>query len=189
MARLELRGVRKRYGALEVIPPLDLDVPDASFVALVGPSGCGKSTLLRMIAGLEDLDGGHVLIDGREVDHVSPKGRNVAMVFQNYALYPHMTVAQNMAFSLRLSGIAKAEREAAVGRAAGILGLDGLLDRYPGQLSGGSASAWPWGARSFAIRPSFSSTSRCRTSMLRFASRCGRKSRRCTPSFARRQST
>ena len=137
MANVVLRDVRKSYGAVEVIHGIDLDIPDGEFVVLVGPSGCGKSTLLRMIAGLENITGGEIRIGSRVVNNVPPKERDIAMVFQNYALYPHMTVADNMAFSLKLRGAPKSEIESRVSRAAEILGLKPLLERYPRQLSGG----------------------------------------------------
>jgi len=129
--------VRKAYGATQVIHGVDIDIDDGEFVILVGPSGCGKSTLLRMIAGLENISGGEIRIGPRVVNDVPPKERDIAMVFQNYALYPHMTVADNMAFSMKLRKAPKAEIDERVGKAAGILGLDKLLDRYPRQLSGG----------------------------------------------------
>jgi len=134
---LSMRGVRKCYGAVEVLHGVDLDVAPGEFVALIGPSGCGKSTLLRMIAGLETVTAGTLWLNGEVVNERPPKDRDIAMVFQNYALYPHMTVAQNMGFSLRLKRAKKKEFDAAVKKAADILGLEALLDRYPGQLSGG----------------------------------------------------
>ncbi len=137
MASVEIRGVRKSFGSNEVIHGVDVRIDDGAFVVLVGPSGCGKSTLLRMIAGLEEISGGTIAIGGRVVNRVPPKERDIAMVFQNYALYPHMKVFDNMAFSLKL---AKQGREAIrdrVQRAAEILGLTELLDRDPRQLSGG----------------------------------------------------
>jgi multiple sugar transport system ATP-binding protein len=137
MATVEARGVRKSFGATEVIHGIDVGVGDQEFAVLVGPSGCGKSTLLRMIAGLEEITAGEVLIDGVVVNRVPPKERDVAMVFQNYALYPHMTVFQNMAFSLKLRHIDKPTIEERVGRTANILGLGDMLERYPRQLSGG----------------------------------------------------
>jgi multiple sugar transport system ATP-binding protein len=137
MAAVEITGVKKSFGRVETIRGVSVDVPAGAFVVLVGPSGCGKSTLLRMIAGLEDIDEGTISIDGEEINEVEPKHRNIAMVFQNYALYPHMTVAQNMGFSLRLAGRPKAEIRRAVADAAAILGLSELLERYPRQLSGG----------------------------------------------------
>jgi multiple sugar transport system ATP-binding protein len=137
MANVTIRGAVKRYGALEVLRDVSVSIGDGEFVVLVGPSGCGKSTLLRMIAGLEDISGGEIEIGGRVVNDLEPKERDIAMVFQSYALYPHMTVAQNMAFSLKLKGMSGQNVAAAVQRAAGILGLENLLDRYPKQLSGG----------------------------------------------------
>lgn len=137
MASVSLRSVRKAFGATQVVHGVDIDIGDGEFVVLVGPSGCGKSTLLRMIAGLENITSGEIRIGDRIVNNVPPKARDVAMVFQNYALYPHMTVADNMGFSLRLRGAAKREIEARVNRAAEILGLARLLARYPRQLSGG----------------------------------------------------
>jgi multiple sugar transport system ATP-binding protein len=137
MANVELRAVRKAYGTASVIHGVSVDINDSEFVILVGPSGCGKSTLLRMIAGLENITGGEIRIGGRVVNDVPPKERDIAMVFQNYALYPHMTVAENMAFSLKLKKAPREEREARVKRAAEILSLINLLDRYPRQLSGG----------------------------------------------------
>ena len=137
MARVEIDRVVKRYGAVEVVHGVSTALEDGEFVVLVGPSGCGKSTLLRMVAGLETISDGNIVIDGEVVNDVAPKERNIAMVFQNYALYPHMTVAENMAFSLKLSRVPKPEMRVKVEQAAGILGLDKLLDRYPGQLSGG----------------------------------------------------
>ncbi|MCR5858628.1 sn-glycerol-3-phosphate ABC transporter ATP-binding protein UgpC [Mesorhizobium sp. J428] len=132
-----MRNVYKSFGSVEILHGVSVDIDDGEFVTLVGPSGCGKSTLLRMIAGLEGISGGEIAIGGRVVNHVAPKERDIAMVFQNYALYPHMTVGENMAFSLMLKNAPKAEREERVRRAAEILGLTPLLDRYPRQLSGG----------------------------------------------------
>jgi len=137
MASVAIRDVRKAFGAAQVIHGVDIAIDDGEFVVLVGPSGCGKSTLLRMIAGLENITGGEIRIGERVVNHVPPKERDIAMVFQNYALYPHMTVADNMSFSLRLRGAAKAEIDARVKSAADILGLGDLLGRFPRQLSGG----------------------------------------------------
>ena len=137
MASVSIRKVRKAFGPTQILHGIDVEIEDGEFVILVGPSGCGKSTLLRMIAGLENITGGEIAIGTRVVNHVAPKERDIAMVFQNYALYPHMTVRENMAFSMRIARAPKAVMDAAVQRAAGILGLDQLLDRYPRQLSGG----------------------------------------------------
>lgn len=137
MSGVSLREVRKSYSAVNVIPGASAEIADGEFVALVGPSGCGKSTLLRMIAGLESISGGQIAIGGRVVNEVLPKDRNIAMVFQNYALYPHKTVAENIAFSLKLKGVAKGDIQSKVEKAADILHLSKLLDRYPRQLSGG----------------------------------------------------
>ncbi len=137
MASVDIEGVTKAYGAQQVLHGVSVDIPDGSFVVLVGPSGCGKSTLLRMIAGLEPISGGTIRIGGTVVNDLPPKARDISMVFQNYALYPHMTVAENMAFSLTLAGASKADKVKAVARAADILGLTPLLGRYPRQLSGG----------------------------------------------------
>jgi len=137
LATVEVRGVHKQFGAVEVLHGVDVGIADGEFVILVGPSGCGKSTLLRMVAGLEEVSAGDILIGDRVVNDVPAKDRDIAMVFQNYALYPHMTVAQNMGFSLKLRGAPKAEITSRVARAAGILGLTELIDRYPRQLSGG----------------------------------------------------
>jgi multiple sugar transport system ATP-binding protein len=137
MAEVTLRQVVKQYGAYVAVRGVDLEIEPESFVALVGPSGCGKSTTLRMIAGLEDISDGEITIGGRVVNDLAPKDRDIAMVFQNYALYPHMTVSNNMAFALRQKRVDKAEIESRVSRAATILELTPLLDRYPRQLSGG----------------------------------------------------
>jgi len=137
MASVHIRNVHKHFGTTHVIRGVDVDIADGEFAVLVGPSGCGKSTLLRMIAGLEEISGGEIEIGGRVVNSMQPKERDIAMVFQNYALYPHMKVRDNMAFSLMLAKRPKSEVDARVEKAAGILGLAELLDRYPRQLSGG----------------------------------------------------
>ena len=137
MSGLTIKNVRKSYGAVNIIHGVDVEISDGEFVILVGPSGCGKSTLLRMIAGLEDITGGQISIGGRVVNDLPPKDRDIAMVFQNYALYPQMTVAQNMGFALQLAGAKRAEIDEKVGEAAKILGLQPLLERKPAQLSGG----------------------------------------------------
>src|SRR5262249_34132219 len=138
MAQIVLDHVSKVYpGGVNGVADLSLEIGDGEFMVLVGPSGCGKSTALRTIAGLEEITGGTVSIGGRVVNNVPPKDRDIAMVFQNYALYPHMTVQQNMAFSLKLAKAPKDEIERRVSRAAGILGLKQFLERYPRQLSGG----------------------------------------------------
>jgi multiple sugar transport system ATP-binding protein len=137
MASVGIRDVKKAFGTTQVIHGVDISINDGEFVVLVGPSGCGKSTLLRMIAGLENITGGEIRIGERVVNNVPPKERDIAMVFQNYALYPHMTVAANMGFSLKLRGAAKTEIDSRVNRAADILGLKPLLERFPRQLSGG----------------------------------------------------
>ncbi len=137
MASVTIEQVRKQYGAVPVIHGVSMDIEDGEFVTLVGPSGCGKSTLLRMLAGLEDISAGEIRIGGRLVNDVAPKERDIAMVFQSYALYPHMTVAENMGFALKLKGEGKVAIEKRVREAADILALGPLLDRLPKQLSGG----------------------------------------------------
>ncbi|SDH71749.1 ABC transporter ATP-binding protein [Alloyangia pacifica] len=137
MAEVKIDNVIKRYGALQVMHGVSVDIEDGEFVVLVGPSGCGKSTLLRMLAGLEQISGGTVSIGGRVVNDVPPKERDIAMVFQSYALYPHKTVGENMGFPLKMAKRPQAEIDDKVGRAAAILDLDRYLDRYPKQLSGG----------------------------------------------------
>jgi multiple sugar transport system ATP-binding protein len=137
MASVRIQDVRKSFGGLEVLHGVTIPIEDGEFVVLVGPSGCGKSTLLRMLAGLENITSGTIAIGDRVVNNVHPKERDVAMVFQNYALYPHMTVAQNMGFSLKLRGETQAKISERVNKAADILGLRPLLERYPRQLSGG----------------------------------------------------
>ena len=137
MASVTIAHVKKRFGATDILHGVDIAIADGSFTVLVGPSGCGKSTLLRMIAGLEQITEGEVRIGAQRVNELPPKQRDIAMVFQNYALYPHMTVRQNMAFALMLAKLDEATIEAKVARAADILGLGDLLQRYPRQLSGG----------------------------------------------------
>ena len=137
MASVTISAVRKNFGQTPILHGVDIDIPDGSFTVLVGPSGCGKSTLLRMIAGLEQINAGEIRIGERRVNDLPPKARDIAMVFQNYALYPHMTVRENMAFSLALAKQDKSTIETKVARAADILALGALLDRYPRQLSGG----------------------------------------------------
>ncbi|NTF45128.1 ABC transporter ATP-binding protein [Rhizobium rhizogenes] len=134
---MKLTGVRKSFGGLEVIHGIDLDVPEGAFVVFVGPSGCGKSTLLRMIAGLEEVTDGEIAIKGRDVTDLDPSERGIAMVFQSYALYPHMSVRDNLGFGLKMARTDAGEIEQRVGSAAAILKIDHLLDRRPGQLSGG----------------------------------------------------
>jgi multiple sugar transport system ATP-binding protein len=137
MASVSIQSVKKHFGAVDILHGVDIEIADGSFTVLVGPSGCGKSTLLRMIAGLEEISSGEIRIADKRVNDLPPKQRDIAMVFQNYALYPHMTVGRNMAFSLMLAKMATSEIDAKVARAAEILALTPLLERYPRQLSGG----------------------------------------------------
>ena len=137
MASVEIHNVQKSYGTLKALHDVSIQIDDGEFVTLVGPSGCGKSTLLRMLAGLEEISGGTIRIADTVVNELPPKDRDIAMVFQNYALYPHMTVAENMGFALKLKNTDKREIQGKVERAARILNLDKLLERYPRQLSGG----------------------------------------------------
>jgi multiple sugar transport system ATP-binding protein len=137
MTEIRLEKLTKRFGSVPVIHGIDLVIAEGEFAVLVGPSGCGKTTALRMIAGLEDFSEGSIRFDGKAVEHLAPKDRDIAMVFQSYALYPHMTVRGNLAFSLKMKGVPRAERERLVQRAATMLGIEPLLDRKPRQLSGG----------------------------------------------------
>ena len=137
MATVVIDKVEKSFGAVKILHGVSVDIKDGEFVVLVGPSGCGKSTLLRIVAGLETMSGGVISIDGRRVNELEPKDRDIAMVFQNYALYPQMTIEQNMGFALELAGVSKEKRTEQVLEAAKILGLDQLMQRYPRQLSGG----------------------------------------------------
>jgi multiple sugar transport system ATP-binding protein len=137
MGKIQLTKVRKSFGEVDVIPGIDLTIEDGEFVVFVGPSGCGKSTLLRLIAGLEDTTSGVIDIDGKDATNLPPAKRGLAMVFQSYALYPHMTVRKNIAFPLKMAGMDQAEQDKRVARAASVLNLSSYLDRRPGQLSGG----------------------------------------------------
>ncbi|HET6224507.1 MAG TPA: sn-glycerol-3-phosphate ABC transporter ATP-binding protein UgpC [Dongiaceae bacterium] len=137
MANIAIRDLRKSYGRREIVHGLDLDIANGEFVVVLGPSGCGKSTLLRMIAGLEEITSGEIAIDGRVVNRLEPRERGCAMVFQNFALYPHMTVADNIGYALKVAGVPRAERVARVAKVADTLGLTEFLDRKPAALSGG----------------------------------------------------
>lgn len=137
MARVQLKNVEKTFNKNKVLKGINVEVPDGSFMVMVGPSGCGKSTALRCIAGLEEVTGGSIFIGDEDVTSKEPKDRNIAMVFQNYALYPHMNVFDNITYGLKVRGIPADERKRRAEDAAKLLGLDGLLDRMPKQLSGG----------------------------------------------------
>ena len=178
MAQVSLNTVEKAYGKAKVMHGVSFDVADGEFVALVGPSGCGKSTLLRMIAGLEEISGGTISIAGRVVNDVEPKDRDIAMVFQNYALYPHMTVRDNMGFSMKLRNASKAETDARVAEAAAdSRPVRPISTACRSSSPAASGSASPWAAPSCANPRSSCSTNRCRTSTRHCACRCGRKSR------------
>ena len=137
MASVSFHNIEKAFGSTKVIHGISFEIQDGEFMVLVGPSGCGKSTLLRMLAGLEEISGGTIAIDGRPVNDVDSKDRDIAMVFQNYALYPNKTVAENMGFALKLRGVSGAERRKKVEEAAKVLDLTEFLDRKPAKLSGG----------------------------------------------------
>ena len=186
MADVKIRDLRKSFGPVEILHGVSIDIDEGEFVVLVGPSGCGKSTLLRMLAGLEHVTSGEIAIGGRVVNTLPPKERDIAMVFQNYALYPHLTVAANMAFSLTLKNASKAEIQAKVKPAAEILASRTCSSASRASSPAASASAWRWAAPSSGIRKSSCSTSRCRTWTPPFASRCGASSRACTVASAPR---
>ncbi|WP_158781129.1 ABC transporter ATP-binding protein [Pantoea sp. BAV 3049] len=137
MARVELAGVAKRYGKQTVLNPLNLTIPDGSFTVLVGPSGCGKSTLLRLLAGLDTVSDGAILLDNKQINDLDPADRDIAMVFQSYALYPHLTVSENLAFHMKVRRVKREEQQSKIARVAEILGISKLLSRYPRALSGG----------------------------------------------------
>ena len=190
MADLQLDGVWKRYpDGTEAVKNLSLDVADGEFVILVGPSGCGKSTALRMIAGLEDISDGTLSIGGKVVNRLSPKERDIAMVFQSYALYPHMTVADNMGFALKLAKVPKDQIRKRVEEAASILDLTEYLDRKPKALSGGQRQRVAMGRAIVRSPQAFLMTSRCRTSTRSCASPCVPRSHSCRPASASRRST
>ncbi len=173
MAGLKLQAVTKSWGGkTQVIQPLTLDVADGEFIVMVGPSGCGKSTLLRMVAGLERVTSGDIWIDRKRVTEMEPKDRGIAMVFQNYALYPHMSVEENMAWGLKIRGMSKAHIEERVREAARILELDGLRKRRPRELSGGQRQRVAMGRAIVRELQSFYSTNRSLTSTPSCACRC-----------------
>jgi ABC-type dipeptide/oligopeptide/nickel transport system ATPase component len=183
MAKVVLENVFKIYpGNVTAVHDANLTIEDQEFVVLVGPSGCGKSTTLRMVAGLEEITKGSIYIDGKKVNEVPPKDRDIAMVFQNYALYPHMSVYKNMAFGLKLRRYPKPEIDAAVREAAGHPRHPAAAwSANPRSCPAASASAWPWAARSCANPRRSCSTSRSPTSTPRCACRCAPRSASCTP--------
>ena len=181
MAGLKLQAVTKSWdGKTQVIKPLTLDVADGEFIVMVGPSGCGKSTLLRMVAGLERVTTGDIWIDRKRVTEMEPKDRGIAMVFQNYALYPHMSVEENMAWGLKIRGMGKQQIAERVKEAARILELDGLLKRRPRELSGGQRQRVRWGVRLCVSRQCSCLMSRSLTSMPSCVCRCVLNCNSCT---------
>ncbi len=193
MAQIDLKNIVKKYGdGFPAVNNVSLDIKDGEFMILVGPSGCGKSTLLRMIVGLEDITSGDMSINGKRVNDLAPRDRNLAMVFQNYALYPHLTVFENIAFPLRLSKGQHSEEEIRrkVNEASAMLELNEHLERKPGNLSGGQRQRVAMGRAIVRRRRSCSSsTSRCRTSTRSCAARCAPRSRACSDAWASRPST
>jgi multiple sugar transport system ATP-binding protein len=183
MATVSVRDVWKSFGSTEVLHGVSIEIEDTEFVTLVGPSGCGKTTLLRMLAGLENITSGEIAIGGRVVNNIPPKQRDIAMVFQNYALYPHMTVRANMAFSLELAKAPKSLIDQKVRRAAEILGLTQFLNRYPRQLSGGQRQRVAMGRAIVRDPRSFCSTNRSPTWMPSFVWPCGGRSRNSINAF------
>ena len=180
MAEIQLQKVTKRYpDGTEAVKQVDLDIGDGEFMILVGPSGCGKSTALRMIAGLEEISDGDLIIGGERVNDYGPRERDIAMVFQNYALYPHMTVRDNMGFALKLAKEDKGEIDRRVNEAAKILDLEQHLDRKPANLSGGQRQRVAMGRAIVREPQAFLMDDRCRTSTRSSACRCARRSRSC----------
>ena len=181
MADVVLEDINKEYSnGFKAVTDLNLEINEGEFLVMVGPSGCGKSTTLRMIAGLEDITSGTLKIGSRVVNTLAPKDRDIAMVFQNYALYPHMNVFDNIAFSLKLAQRPKAEIRERVHEAARILEMESQLDKRPAQLSGGQRQAgWQWAGPSFAALGFFCSTSPCRISTPSSGCRCGPRSPSC----------
>ena len=185
MTGISLRNVVKRFGEMVVVPELSLEIAEGEFVVIVGPSGCGKSTTLRMIAGLEEVSSGSIHIAGRDVTWVPPKERDIAMVFQSYALYPHMNVAENMSFALRLSRTPREEIRERVERAAAMLELTAYLDRKPKDLSGGQRQRVAMG-RSYGMPIVSCSTSPFPTWMPSSGHQCAPNCRCCTRSLTAR---
>src|SRR5437868_2194839 len=184
MASIQLNNVTKRYGrgkhALQVIHGVNAEVADREFIVIVGPSGCGKSTLLRMVAGLEEISGGEIAIGGRVVNDTEPSERDIAMVFQNYALYPHMTVFDNMAYGLKIAKVPAAEIKARVARRPASCSSRPTWHASRASSPAASASAWPWGAPSCASRRCSCSTSRCPTSTPSCVRKRASRSASCT---------
>jgi multiple sugar transport system ATP-binding protein len=178
MGKIVLKSVRKSFGEVDVIPSIDLSIEDGEFVVFVGPSGCGKSTLLRLIAGLEDVTSGHISIDGVDATDLPPAKRKLAMVFQSYALYPHMTVRKNIMFPLKMAGMEIGAATKRADDAAKVLNLTSYMERCP-VVSG---SVWRLAERLFGNPKPSCLMSRCRTLTQRSASTCGRKSPNCTSS-------
>jgi ABC-type sugar transport system ATPase subunit len=183
MATIKLESLVKRFGEVEAVRSLDLEIADGSFTVLLGPSGCGKTTTLNLIAGLEEPSGGRILFDDDEVQYVPVNKRDIAMVFQTYALYPNRSVRGNIEFGLKVRGVPKAEIATRVERAAAMVGLGELLERRPRQLSGGQQQ------RVALARRCSSSTSRSATSTRSCGRRCGSRSRACSRSSEARSST
>ena len=177
MAAIELDRLTKVYpDGTRAVSELDIEIADGEFIVLVGPSGCGKTSALRMVAGLEPISGGTVRIGGRVVNDLPPKNRDIAMIFQNYALYPHMSAFKNIAFGLKMRKVPRPEIRSRVGDAAKVLGLEGVCRSARGRSPAASASGSPWAARSCASRRRSSWTSRSRTSTRSCAWRCGPRS-------------
>ena len=181
MAQVALTALTKVWtGAAAAVNGVSFVVPEGELVAILGPSGCGKSTILRLIAGLEEPTSGQIEIAGRDVTRVQPSERRIAMVFQSYALFPHLSVAENIVFGLKVRRVPRAERDERLRKVADLVELLPYLDRKPSQLSGGHPNAWPWRGRSLPSSPSVSWTSRCPTLTRNCAMKCGSKSGRCS---------
>ena len=189
MGVVTINQVRKAYGFVEVLHGVSIDIANGEFVVLVGPSGCGKSRLLRMFAGLDDITGGEIAMDGRVINGLQPKERDIAMVFQSYALYPHMTFERNIGFSLKLAGISKVEARAQIAKTAQMASIEGYLNRYPRQLSRGQRQRVTMGWAMIRNPKVFCLTNHCQISMPSCVSRCAQISSRTIRSARPPQST